>query len=190
MMSEGETDITRLMQAAHEGDVKARESLWQRVYDELRKIARGRLKRVGSGDIQSTALVHDAYLRLARGQEPSFESRGEFYRAAASAMRNVLVDEARRSSRLKRGGDRQRVTLSEVALQHDQEPPEIQDLDAALQKLESVHPRVAQLIEVRYFAGLTIEEAAGVLDVSAATVERDWSFGKTWLLRELQKRRD
>ena len=191
MGAESSMEITRLMQAAHEGDEQARESLWKRVYDELRRIARGRLKKAGGpAEIQSTTLVHDAYLKLTGSSDPSFDSRGEFYRAAASAMRNVLVDEARKRSRLKRGGDRRRVTLSEVVLQPDEEPPEIQELDAALTKLEELHPRVGRLIELRYFAGLTIDEAARVLEVSTATVERDWSFGKSWLLRELERRRN
>lgn len=190
MTEESSMEITRLMQAAHEGDEGARENLWKRVYDELRRIARGRLKKIGGpAEIQSTTLVHDAYLKLTGKADPSFESRAEFFRAAASAMRNVLVDEARRRSRLKHGGDRRRVTLSEVVLQPDEDPPEIQDLDAALVRLEELHPRVGRLIELRYFAGLTIDEASQVLDVSTATVERDWSFGKSWLLRELERRR-
>lgn len=186
MSESGFEEITRLMRAADAGDDGARESLWQRVYDELRDLAQQRARR-GPAAVEPTVLVGEAWLRLAGGRELAFENRTAFFRAAASAMRNALVDEARRQGRAKRGGDRHRVTLAE-GLATDRDPPtEVLALDEALSRLAEAQPRVAELVELRYFAGLRMEEAAAALGVSLATAERDWRFGRTWLRRELER---
>ena len=177
-------ELTRLIRAADGGDVQAEESLWQRVYDELRELAQVRLRKgpalVG---LQPTMLVGEAWLRLGGGRQLEFSDRAAFFRAAASAMRNALVDEARREASLKRGGDRARVTLADVSASGNE--TDVVLLSEALERLEELDARAAKVVELRYFAGLKMEEVAEALDVGLATAERDWRFGRTWLRREL-----
>lgn len=184
-------EITRLVRSAGDGDHDAAERLWRQVYDELRAMARGRLRRgAGGAPVQPTALVHDAWLRLGGDVPLSFESSAAFFRAAASAMRNALVDELRREGRLKRGGAAAQVPLEGLTLGDGDEGEDVLELHDALERLQASHPRVAELVELRYFAGLTMDEAARALGTSVATAERDWRFGRAWLRRSLAAEED
>jgi len=151
------------------------------VYAELRKLARLLMKKVPPGNtLQPTALVHEAYLRLVGNRDPGWDGRRHFFAAAARAMREILVDQARRKARRKHGGDRVRVGVDpELAI----EPPsgDLLALDQALRRLEEAAPRTAQVVELRYFAGLTVVEAAAALGVSRSTVEREWRFARAFL---------
>jgi RNA polymerase sigma factor (sigma-70 family) len=206
------SDVTQILAAIERGDSQAAEQLLPLVYDELRRLARAKLGHEKPGQtLQPTALVHEAYLRLvggnegARGREgegetaarlplspspalplsPSFASRGHFFAAAAEAMRRILVDSARRKKRLKRGGDRAREPLEEDQIAAPDDAGDLIELDAALEGLQEKHPRKAELIKLRYFAGLTQEQAAEVLGISIATADRDWAYARAWLLREM-----
>lgn len=183
------TDVTRILSQIEVGDAAATEQLLPLVYDELRKLAASRLAQEPSGKtLQPTALVHEAFLRLVDVEtQPKWETRGHFFAAAAEAMRRILVESARRKGRLKRGGDRQREVLDEAALAAPAEDDRLLELDVALEKFQQANPRAAELVKFRYFAGLTNEQAAEALGVSSATADRDWTYAKAWLLREMQK---
>jgi RNA polymerase sigma factor (TIGR02999 family) len=181
-------DVTQILHAIAEGDPQAASQLLPLVYDELRQLAAHRLAHQAPGQtLQPTALVHEAYLRLVGDPVGSdWDSRGHFFAAAAEAMRRILVDNARRKGRRKRGGGLTRRDLDSA------EPvavPEVREdllaLDEALTKLASTDPQAAQLVQLRYFAGLSIPEAARALGVSARTADRLWAFARAWLLREL-----
>ena len=182
------SDVTRILSQIESGDPSAAEKLLPLVYDELRKLAAAKLAQEKPGQtLQATALVHDAYLRLVDGDEAKhWNSRGHFFGAAAEAMRRILVEQARRKSGPKRGGRwrRQELPLEGVSL--NAVPEQILDVDEALQKLAKENPPVARLVELRYFGGLTLEEAAAVLDVSARTAQRHWVYAKAWLMEELR----
>ena len=186
------SDVTRILSAIHDGDCQAADRLLPLVYDELRKLASQRLAQAKPCQtLQATALVHEAYLRLVGGQsDQNWNSRGHFFAAAAEAMRRILVDQARRKSRLKRGGDRHRVELDSACLVSRQPSPDLVALDEALTKLAASEPAKAELVKLRYFAGLTMLEAAAVLGISLATAERYWTFARTWLYAELTARPD
>lgn len=158
------------------------------VYEELRTVARRQLR----GDwrqrtLDTTALVHEAYLALVDEDEVPLRCRAYFFAAAARSMRRILAHAARRRGRLKRGGDRHQVPLEEAELAVDGFALDILDLDRGLERLEKAHPRQAQVLECRYFAGLTLEETADALELSPRTVKRDWAFARAWLHRELQQ---
>lgn len=181
-------DITRILTDIEHGDARAAERLLPLVYDELRKLAARRLKREDPGQtLQATALVHEAYLRLVGQDETrSWNSRGHFFAAAARAMRRILVDNARRKGARKRGVGLERQPLDEVAA--PQPDDEMLALDEALQTLAASDPVKARLVELRYFAGLTGEQAAEVLGISPATADRHWAFAKAWLRNEVRGR--
>ena len=181
-------DITRILSDIEHGDARAAERLLPLVYDELRKLAARRLKREDPGQtLQATALVHEAYLRLVgRDETRSWNSRGHFFAAAARAMRRILVDNARRKGARKRGVGLERQPLDEVAA--PQPDDEMLSLDEALQTLAASDPVKARLVELRYFAGLTGEQAAEVLGISPATADRHWAFAKAWLRNEVRGR--
>ena len=181
-------DITRILSDIEHGDARAAERLLPLVYDELRKLAARRLKREDPGQtLQATALVHEAYLRLVGQDETrSWNSRGHFFAAAARAMRRILVDNARRKGARKRGVGLERQPLDEVAA--PQPDDEMLALDEALQTLAASDPVKARLVELRYFAGLTGEQAAEVLGISPATADRHWAFAKAWLRNEVRGR--
>jgi RNA polymerase sigma factor (TIGR02999 family) len=177
------SDITRLLDAAAAGDRQAAAALLPLAYDELKRIAAARMAKEPSGHTLSpTALVHEAYLRLVGDQQ--FENRGHFFAAAAEAMRRVLVDHARARLAGKRGGGSSRVPLDE-AHRIAESPEGVIALDDALARLAVESPQRAELVKLRFFGGLTMPEAAGVLGVSLATAERWWSFTRTWLYAEL-----
>jgi RNA polymerase sigma factor (TIGR02999 family) len=180
-------EITHILQAMEAGDEAAADRLLPVVYDELRARARYYLRSGRSGDtLQPTALVHEAYLRLA-GQPAGWEGRTHFYAVAAMAMRQILIDHARYRRREKRGGDAARVTLSDAVAQVASPDVDVLALGEALERLAQLNERQARIVELRYFAGLTVDEVAEVLDVSKRTVEADWTFAKAWLKAELAK---
>lgn len=164
------------------------------VYEELRRLAESRLARLPPGQtLQPTALVHDAYLRLVGDRDPGWNGRGHFFGAAARAMRNILVDQARRKSALRHGGDRRRLILDErgvLDVPVDADTDEVLSLDHVLGRLEQEHPRQAQVVLLRYFAGLTNEQVADLLGVATTTVKRDWRFARAWLRREMGEGED
>jgi RNA polymerase sigma factor (TIGR02999 family) len=181
------SEVTRVLSAIEQGDPHAAEQLLPLVYDELRKLAAQKLAQEKPGQtLEATALVHEAYVRLVdREQEPHWNSRGHFFAAAADAMRRILVEQARRKRRAKHGGDRQRVDLDE-ALSIAPAPPEsVLDLDEALSRLEASDALAANLVKLRYFSGLTMPQAAEALGISLRTAERNWTYARTWLYREL-----
>jgi RNA polymerase sigma factor (TIGR02999 family) len=185
------SEVTRILSAVEAGDPHAAEQLLPLVYDELRKLAAARMaEERADHTLQPTALVHEAYLRLVEGAVPNatWGSRGHFFAAAAEAMRRILVDQARRKRRPKHGGDRQRVHLDEAVAITDS-PDDLLALDEALAKLGREEPRKAELVKLRFFAGLTIPEAAKMLGISTATAERYWSYARVWLYAELYESR-
>ena len=183
-------EATKLILAIEAGDPHAADQLLPLVYDELRKLAATRLAHEKPGQtLQATALVHEAYLRLVGadgGQH--WDGRGHFFAAAAEAMRRILVEQARKKGRLKRGGDHRRVDAMESDLamaSPNSTNTDILALDDALIRLAEAHPEKARLVQLRYFAGLTVDEAAEVLGISPATADRHWAYARVWLMREL-----
>jgi RNA polymerase sigma factor (TIGR02999 family) len=183
------TDVTRILNAIEGGDAKATDELLPLVYEELRLLAAQKLSHEKPGQtLQATALVHEAYMRLVGSDGQGWENHRHFFAAAAEAMRRILVDNARRKSSLKRGGDRWRVDLDE-SLVADQDAPQAVDLlslDEALQKLAQVDQTKADLVKLRYFAGLTLPQTALSLGISRATAERHWDYARSWLLLEME----
>jgi RNA polymerase sigma factor (TIGR02999 family) len=183
------SEFTCILSQIESGDPSATEKLLPLVYDELRKLAAARLAQEQPGlTLQATALVHEAYLRLvgANGSdERSWDNRGHFFAAAAEAMRRILVENARRKNRRKHGGDFDRVEVELVALPARMAADELIALDEALDKLRQQDPLKAQLITLRYFGGLTIEQASEVLKISRVTAHRYWTFAKAWLHHEI-----
>jgi len=160
--------------------------LFPAVYAELRAKARAHLRYERSDHtLQATALVHEAYLRLLGGAYPNWNDRQHFFRAAAEAMRRILVEHARGRARVKRGGNPVRVTLTDVASLTQQDPAEVLALDAAIRRLEEQDPTAADIVRLRFFAGLSVEETAAMLDVSERTVKREWAFARAWLFNAL-----
>ena len=160
--------------------------LFPAVYADLRAAARAQLRyERPDHTLQATALVHEAYIRLLGGAYPNWNDRQHFFRAAAEAMRRILVEHARGRARVKRGGNPVRVTLTDVASLTQQDPAEVLALDAAIRRLEEQDPTAADIVRLRYFAGLSVEETAGMLDLSARTVKREWAFARAWLFTAL-----
>lgn len=181
--------VTRILSDLERGDGSAAEQLLPLVYDELRRLATKKMQgEAADHTLQPTALVHEVYLRLVGplGQQ-HWDSRGHFYAAAAEAMRRILIEEARRKHSLKRGGEFARIELNEDVSQRAApiDYAELMAIDEALDKLASVDPDAARLVKLRYFAGLTVEEAADALAISPRTVKRNWSYARAWLQREL-----
>jgi RNA polymerase sigma factor (TIGR02999 family) len=181
------TDVTQILSQIEQGDPSAADQLLPLVYDELRKLAAHRLASENPGQtLQATALVHEAYLRLVGNDKTSaWDSRGHFFAAAAEAMRRILIDAARRKRSLRRGGNSQRHELDEcdpIAIPVD---GRLLDLDGALNKLAEVDGDLAELVKLRFFAGLTVDEAAAALGISPRTAKRNWAYARAWLRREL-----
>jgi RNA polymerase sigma factor (TIGR02999 family) len=184
------SDVTRLIDAAAAGDRQAAADLLPLVYEELRRLAAARLGAEAPGQtLQATALVHEAYLRLVGARQPQdWNGRGHFFAAAAEAMRRILVESARRKGRARHGGGRRRVDLDEAVSAAVAEPSEdLLDLDAALTRLEVADSTAAQLVKLRCFAGLSVPEAAAALGIPLRTAERNWTYARTWLHRELSR---
>jgi RNA polymerase sigma-70 factor, ECF subfamily len=180
------SDVSQLLEAWGGGDKTALERLMPLVYRELRYLARRQMRRERSNhSLQATELVNEAYLRLVQQRAAQWQHRAQFFAVAASIMRRILVDHARRSHYQKRGGGAVRMSLDEVDLVSAAPAEQIVALDGALEALEAVDQRKSQVVELRYFAGLSIEEIAHVLSVSPVTVKRDWALAKTWLYRHM-----
>ncbi len=180
-------DVTRILSAIEQGDPRAAEQLLPLVYDELRKLAAARLAQEKPGQtLQATALVHEAYLRLVGTEEAQqWTSRGHFFAAAAEAMRRILVENARRKMRLKHGGGLQRHDLNVLDLASPRTPDELVALSEALDRLAVTNAGAAELVKLRYFAGLTNEEAAAVVGVSTRKADQIWAYARAWLLENL-----
>jgi RNA polymerase sigma factor (TIGR02999 family) len=181
------SDVSRIFSAIEQGDPRAAEQLLPLVYDELRRLAAQRLARERPGQtLQATALVHEAYLRLVGSQDPGWNSRGHFFAAAAEAMRRILVENARRKDRLKRGRGRTRIEVEHLDVAGTQKPDELLDLDEALTRLAAADPQAAELVKLRYFAVLTLNQAAEALGVSPRTANFLWAYAKAFILKEMQ----
>jgi len=181
------SDVTQILNAIEDGDPSAAEELLPLIYDELRKLAAARMANESPDHtLQATALVHEAYVRLIDVDTAQhWDSRGHFFSAAAEAMRRILVDQARRKMTHKAGGRHRRVELADAEPQIEAPNLDLLALDDALQKLEALNPRQAELIKIRFFAGLTLENAAQALGVSTSTVENDWAYARSWLRVEM-----
>ena len=182
-------EVTLLLQQLSDGNRGAMDQLLPLVYNQLRAMAhQQRLRWQGEETLNTTALVHEAYIRLAGSStQLDLESRKHFLRVAAQAMRYILLDQAKAKKRQKRGGDQQRVDFEEALAVTEAEAEELIALDTALTRLKEVSPRQAEVVECRFFAGLTIEDTAAVLGLSPATVKRDWQLARAWLMRDIQK---
>lgn len=183
------SEATRLLNAIQDGDPGAASQLLPLVYDELRRLAAQKLAHENPGQtLEPTALVHEAYLRLVGSEGPpsKWQGRGHFFAAAAESMRRILVERARRKGRHKRGGGRTRQALDPDQVAAPEVSEDLLALDEALTKLASSEPRIAQLVQLRYFGGLTIKEAAEVLDISMRTANADWTYARSWLLAAIR----
>lgn len=175
-------EVTRLLRGFRPGDDEAASRLMRLIYPELKRLARARLRGERAGhDLQPTALVHEAYLRLVAHECHGWESRAHFYAAAANVMRRVLIDHARSRRTRKRAGERVTLPLDGVLALSDERSAELLDLDAALSGLEQLSPRQARVVELRYFAGMSVPEVARALDVNPRSVDRDWAAARAWL---------
>jgi RNA polymerase sigma factor (TIGR02999 family) len=183
------TEVTRILSAIQQGDPRAAEQLLPLVYDELRKLAAAKLSQEKPGQtLQATALVHEAYLRLVGANpEQPWDSRSHFFAAAAEAMRRILINHARDKARQKRGGNRQRVDLDNLAVADQASQDEVVALDEVLQRLEQHNPPCAELVKLRFFAGLSMEEAAAALQIAPRTAHRYWAFARAWLYDALRE---
>lgn len=185
-MNVGDSNVTNLLDAWSGGDEAALEKLMPLVYDELHRMAKRYMNSQPSGHtLQTTALIHEAYLKLAAGKEKQFANRAHFFAVAANAMRHILVDHSRRRQRDKRGGAMEKISLDDAPVLSLERASEIVALDDALENLFAQDERKGKVVELRYFGGLSVEETAEVLKISPETVMRDWRFAKIWLLREL-----
>jgi RNA polymerase sigma factor (TIGR02999 family) len=183
------TDVTRILSAIEQGDPRAADQLLPLVYDELRRLAAHKLAQEKPGQtLQATALVHEAWLRLVEGKQPQhWNSRGHFFAAAAEAMRRILIENARAKAREKRGGDWRRVDFEELDVTTSVTPDQLVALDDALVRLAALDPLAGELVKLRYFAGLALDQAAEALGVSTATAYRHWAYARAWLHTELLK---
>jgi len=189
---EGEPqEITQLLIRWSKGDNAARDELMPLVHSELRRLA-GRYLRhePRNGTLQPTALVHDAFIRLVQQNKVSFQNRAQFYGLCATIMRNILVERARARKAAKRSGGWYRISISKADRIDTKPDLDVVAVDEALNKLATIRPRAAQIVELRFFAGLTVEETGEALRISRATVEREWSFAQAWLKRELRESSD
>jgi RNA polymerase sigma factor (TIGR02999 family) len=179
--------LTQMLDRAQAGDPKAAEELLPLVYVELRRLAASKMANEAAGHtLQPTALVHEAWLRLAGGDKQHWNGRGHFFAAAAEAMRRILIEAARRKHSQQRGGHLQRIELDESALVLERPAAEVLDIDAALEKLAREDRVVADLVKLRYFVGLTLPEAAEALNMSPRTADRLWAYARSWLRQELE----
>ena len=184
------SDVTRILNAIEHGDAKAADELLPLVYEELRKLAAYKMANESPGQtLQATALVHEAWLRLTGNQNQKWDGRGHFFAAAAEAMRRILIDKARRKKAMRHGGELHRADDELVNLAAPAQDEELLAVNDALEKFAALDKEKAELVKLRYFAGLTIEQAAEVLGVSEPTVKRHWAYARAWLFREIQDER-
>ncbi len=191
MESPGPANLTCLLDAAAQGDPRAAEQLLPLLYDELRRLAHSYMNRQSDGQtLQTTALVHEAYVRLVGNADPGWNGRGHFFAAAAQAMRQILIEQARRKAALKHGGDARRVNLD--AVEPEVQPPsdDVLALNEALTELEQADPRKARLVLLHHFAGLTMPEAAAAMGISVSTAEREWRFARALLFTQIREKND
>lgn len=182
------SDVTRILTAIEQGDARAADELLPLVYEQLRRLASQKMSQERPGQtLQATALVHEAYIRLVGSDNRNWSGKTHFFAAAAEAMRKILIENARRKQRLKRGGVRQKVVLEDASILAEGPSEDIIALDEALTKLALEDPAKADLVKLRYFAGLTIEQAAKILNISRATADRYWSYSRAWLFDEINK---
>lgn len=186
LMTLSASGVTELLRDWQRGDRGALEKLTPLIYDELRRIAHRYAQRERNGHtLQTTALVNEVYLRLARHEKPGWHDRGHFFAATAQVMRHILIDHARRRHYVRHGGELQQVPLAEASLMSDERAAELVALDEALNELKELDPRKSSVVELRYFGGLSLEETANALGVSLMTVRRDWRAAKAWLFRRI-----
>jgi RNA polymerase sigma factor (TIGR02999 family) len=184
-------DVTQILSAIEQGDPRAADQLFPLVYDALRKLAAAKLAAEAPGQtLQPTALVHEAYLRLVESKAQQWNSRGHFFAAAAESMRRILVDQARKKHSLKHGGDRAREPLDEASVMAPEIGEDLVALDEALEQLAARDAEAAELVKLRFFAGLTSAQAADALGISPRTADRAWTYARVFLLAELKKGRD
>ena len=184
------SDVTQILQRVEHGDPRAADELLPLVYEELRKLAAHKMAHEAAGNtLQPTALVHEAWLRLVGAPDHEWNSRNHFFMAAAQAMRRILIEHARQKSRIKRGGDQQRIPLEELELASNADSETLLLVEEALERLANIDPVKARLIELRFFTGLSIEEAAEVLAVSTPTAKRYWAYARAWLFQEIERLR-
>lgn len=189
-MESPSTPLTQLLKSSSLGDQRALDAVIPLVYDELRRLARSYMRRERPGHtLQTTVLVHEAYIRLL-GQESNWQNRSHFFGIAAKMMRRVLLDHAKGVGRAKRGGGAIKVTLDEPAILSKAPDKELVALDEALTRLEKIDPQRAHIVELRYFGGLSNEEVSKILDISTATIQRQWAGARAWLYHELTKGRE
>ena len=180
------SEVTRILSAIEEGDARAVDELLPVVYKELRCLAAQKLSQEAPGQtLQATALVHEAYLRLVKAEDPNWDGRGHFFTAAAEAMRRILIENARRKQRIKHSGGHQRVDLDETYLAIEGPSDNLIALDEALAKLAQEDGLVANLVKLRYFAGLTNAQSAKILGISTRTADRQWAYARAWLHQEI-----
>ena len=181
------SDVTRILQSIESGDARAAEELLPLVYEELRKLAAAKMAgELPNQTLQPTALVHEAWLRLTGNQNVKWDGRGHFFGAAAEAMRRILIEKARRKHALRRGAGQQPLDIAEVDIAVPEKADELLAMNEALEKFELLDRQKAELVKLRYFAGLTIEETAQILDISAPTAKRWWSYARAWLYQSIQ----
>ena len=182
------TDVTQILSEIEHGDPAAAERLLPLVYDALRQLAAAKLANEKPGQtLQATALVHEAYLRLVDAEKvQTWNSRGHFFMAAAEAMRRILVENARRKQQVGRGGDQYRIPIDEVEMVAEAPSDDLLALDESLRRLEGHDPEAAKLVKLRYFAGMTMSQAADVLGMSLRTAERNWTYARSWLHRDVR----
>lgn len=182
-------DVTRLIQQISEGSTQAQHELWEAVYQELRTLAAQKLSRERPGQtLQATALVHEAYLRLAPNMD-HFDGRAHFFKAAAEAMRRILIDRARKKARLRHGAGAPHIELEKVTIAAQDDDDTVVAVHEALEALSAENPENAEIVKLRYFAGLQNDEIAQLLDLSLATVKRRWSYARSWLYLEIERQR-
>ena len=184
------SDVTRILAAIEQGDARAADELLPLVYQELRHLAAQKMSHEPPGQtLQATALVHEAYIRLVGSEDRAFSGRTHFFAAAAEAMRRILIDNARRKQRLKHGGGQQKVGLNDIAPAIEPPSDDLLALDEALVRLAKKDTVKADLVKLRYFAGLTLEQAAGLLGLSERTAKRYWAHARAWLYRQVNEDR-
>jgi RNA polymerase sigma factor (TIGR02999 family) len=181
------SDVTRILESIEHGDSKAADELLPLVYEELRKLAASRMANEAPGNtLQPTALVHEAWLRLVGQSNPHFDGRGHFFSAAAEAMRRILIDKARRRRAIRHGGGQQRLNADELEIAAPADDDQMLAVNEALDRLAAQNKVEAELVKLRYFVGLTLDESAGVLGISSRTADNYWAHARAWLFREIK----